>query len=318
MGGVFHSTDNGSNWSPINTGLANAAIGAFAVSGSNLFAGAPYEHGVFLSKNSGTLWTAVDSGLWNQNINALAISGTNVFAGTYGSGIFFSTNNGTSWTAASTGLTDYYVVALAVSGTNLFVSTYGGGVFLSTNDGKKWATVNSGMSQNVHVNCFAFGGSNIFAGTSNGVFCSPINAVTWKAVRAGLTDTTVTSLAVIGTYLFACTGAGGGIFRRPLSEMITSAERPLLPVSMECALVQNYPNPFNPTTTIGYVLPYRSVVSLTVYNMLGQKVSQLVNGEINAGYHEVKFDGSKVASGMYFYRIQAGGYVRTKTLLLLR
>ncbi len=86
----------------------------------------------------------------------------------------------------------------------------------------------------------------------------------------------------------------------------------------EFALRQNFPNPFNPSTIIGYDLPARSRVLMTVFNTLGQHVAALQNGEQEAGYHEVKFDASGLPSGMYFYRLQAGDYVATKKLLLLR
>jgi hypothetical protein len=86
----------------------------------------------------------------------------------------------------------------------------------------------------------------------------------------------------------------------------------------EFALMQNYPNPFNPATTIRYDLPRSGYVQLTVYNALGQLMSTLVHENEDAGSHEVRFDGSGLASGMYFYRIQAGGLVQTKKLLLLR
>jgi len=72
----------------------------------------------------------------------------------------------------------------------------------------------------------------------------------------------------------------------------------------EFALGQNYPNPFNPTTTIEYALPVRSYVTLAVYNMLGGMVSELVNWQVEAGYHEVRFDGSRLASGVYLYRLK--------------
>jgi hypothetical protein len=80
-----------------------------------------------------------------------------------------------------------------------------------------------------------------------------------------------------------------------------------------------HPNPFNPSTTIHYSLPNRSPVTLRVFNTLGQEVAQLVNDGMDAGYHEVRFDAaSGLSSGVYLYRIQAGDFVQTKRLLLLR
>lgn len=87
---------------------------------------------------------------------------------------------------------------------------------------------------------------------------------------------------------------------------------------MEFALQQNYPNPFNPSTTIRYGLPQRSQVLLTVFNTLGQRLAELVKGEIEAGYHQVNFNASNLSSGVYFYRIQAGDFVQTRKLLLVR
>jgi predicted GH43/DUF377 family glycosyl hydrolase len=83
-------------------------------------------------------------------------------------------------------------------------------------------------------------------------------------------------------------------------------------------LDQNYPNPFNPSTTIRYGLPKRSHVTLTVYNTLGQQVATLVNESQEAGDYSVRFDGRELASGAYFYRIQADDIFVTKSLILLR
>lgn len=84
------------------------------------------------------------------------------------------------------------------------------------------------------------------------------------------------------------------------------------------ALNQNYPNPFNPTTTIEYALPKDSDVKLVIYDILGSRVTELVNGVKKAGYYKVNFNASNLASGIYFYTIKAGDFVTTKKLVLLK
>jgi flagellar hook assembly protein FlgD len=84
------------------------------------------------------------------------------------------------------------------------------------------------------------------------------------------------------------------------------------------SLSQNYPNPFNPTTVIDYTIPKESHVMLKIYDVLGQEVETLVNEEQNVGRYQVQFDGSRLASGVYFYRLVAGNHVVTKKMLLLK
>ncbi|MCE1188931.1 MAG: choice-of-anchor J domain-containing protein [Ignavibacteria bacterium] len=83
-------------------------------------------------------------------------------------------------------------------------------------------------------------------------------------------------------------------------------------------LFQNYPNPFNPTTTIKFALPEKANVSLTVYNQLGQKVAVLINGQLEAGYHEQIFNASQMASGIYFYEIRTDKFTSVKKLVLMK
>jgi hypothetical protein len=83
-------------------------------------------------------------------------------------------------------------------------------------------------------------------------------------------------------------------------------------------LYQNSPNPFNPSTAIRYGLPYRSHVSLILFNTLGQQVSIIENGEKEAGYHEVRFDAKGLSSGVYLYRLSVGDFVQTRKFLLLK
>jgi len=86
----------------------------------------------------------------------------------------------------------------------------------------------------------------------------------------------------------------------------------------EFALSQNYPNPFNPQTTIRYALPEDAQVKLVVYNVAGQEIKTLVNEGQEAGYHECVWNAKDVASGIYFYKLQAGDFVQTRKMILIR
>jgi len=96
----------------------------------------------------------------------------------------------------------------------------------------------------------------------------------------------------------------------------------LLPT--EYKLEQNYPNPFNPTTKIRYSIPNvgmglaPSVVTLKIYDILGNEVIALVNEQKEPGYYEIEFNASQYASGVYLYRLQAGSFVSTKKMLMLK
>ena len=83
-------------------------------------------------------------------------------------------------------------------------------------------------------------------------------------------------------------------------------------------LEQNFPNPFNPTTVVSYQLPVVSDVRLGVYDLLGREVAVLVDGHRTAGTYSVRWDASGFASGVYFYRLNAGQYVESRKMVLMK
>ncbi len=101
------------------------------------------------------------------------------------------------------------------------------------------------------------------------------------------------------------------------NDIVTDVNDNSTPVK-EFALYQNYPNPFNPTTTIQYTIPKSSIVTIDVFDLLGNKIVTLVNKYQTAGAHQTHFEGSNLSAGVYFYRMKAGGFESSKKFILLK
>jgi hypothetical protein len=102
------------------------------------------------------------------------------------------------------------------------------------------------------------------------------------------------------------------------TKAVTAVEGPVSGTPESFELSQNYPNPFNPSTKIDFKLSKASDVKLTVYNILGQQVATLLNEHMSAGSQSVAFDASKLSSGVYFYRLDAGNFSSIKKMMFLK
>jgi len=88
------------------------------------------------------------------------------------------------------------------------------------------------------------------------------------------------------------------------------------PIGFE--LTQNYPNPFNPTTTIGFSIPQKGLVTLKVFDVLGNEIRTLIIEEKDSGYYQVEFNSDGLSSGIYFYQLEAGSFIETKKMVLMK
>lgn len=320
---IYRSTNNGDNW----TEVVDSIWGHIAINSvGHIFVGLG---GVLRSTDNGISWPRVLTG----PVSKLAINPSgHIFVA--GSEVYRSTDNGDSWTLVNNGLT-YPVEALAIApNSDIFAGTSsctpgsceGWGIFRSTNNGDNWAQ--TGLDS-LQVEAIAINSSgDIFAGTrdpntNNGydVYRSTNNGSTWEEVSSGLTDSTWVRTLSINSSGRIFAGTGHSVFRSVQSTVGVEELSTYVPAAF--MLEQNYPNPFNPATKFGFRIAEFGMVTLTVYNLIGQEVATLVNEVKQPGSYEVTWDpstssGQVLASGVYFYRLTAGNFVETKKLILLR
>jgi photosystem II stability/assembly factor-like uncharacterized protein len=340
--GVFVSTNGGSFWSKRSLGLSRWPVHAVVGNETRLIAAT--DSGVFISSDGAESWRASDSGLTFMRVLSLAVSNGTLIAGTAGGGFFVSNDDAAHWSSVE--FTPGYVVVrkLFLSGDNVYAAvgysppyyaaSYAG-VSMSTDHGESWKwgyVYGSIEGGGMVVFDFAANGTNLFEAASwlsfmnpsrNGVFISSDSGKSWSPVIEGLQDSSAISLAVFDSHLFAGT-LGAGVWKRPLAEMATDVTVGSSDLPGEFQLQQNYPNPFNPSTTIRFAVQSRSHVHLSVFNILGQKVAEVVDEEMNAGNFE-KVWNATVASGLYFYRLEAVSvsdpgkrFVDVKKMILLK
>ncbi len=322
-GGIFMTKNNGKTWTQAKN-LADNNIYNFAVQGTNILA-ATWGGGILISSDNGVTWNPSNNGLSaTENVRCLLVNNNYIYAGTWGDGFFFSNDNGNSWIPLNTGLSNLYIYQLAIKNNTIYLAS-DAGIYTSTNNGLNWTLSDSGMTTSF-IRAFEVVDPKVLVGTSGeGVFVSMDNGATWNPVDTGLTEPYIYCFANIGTSIFAGSW-DGEIWIRSVSEMLKTtliAIQKNKPVS-NFELSQNYPNPFNPSTNINFSVPYKSTVTLKVYDALGRLVSNLINGEVRAGgNYKVSFNADKLASGIYFYQLVAlaptgDNFVSIKKMILLK
>jgi len=329
-GGVYRSTDNGSSWETKNGGLTNLDVHSLGVNKSSgmLFAGT--AAGIFNSSDNGTNWSA--AGLPMVTVQTLIIAADGrVFAGSP-TGVYESTDNGAHWGAVNSGLTTTDVPALALNSEGrLFAGTWGGGVYRGAEVGLPIQLASFG--------CRATGANEVTLEWST---LSEINNYGFVVQRRGEATTDFADLPsgfIPGhgttnapkhyTYVDRTASGKSQYYRLKqldldgtahFSEPVQVTQLPSVTADVPrvFALAQNYPNPFNPETSIRFELPHRTSVRLLIFNTLGQLVSTLVDETRDAGRYEVRWNAQAVASGVYLCKMEAGGFVDMRKLVVVR
>lgn len=318
-GGRIVRTDNGGQrWDSLRTGTDAQLWGLWFVDRSTGFA-AGSAGTVIKTTDGGITWfptptnqiTALD-GIWFVDARTGYVGGANV--------IIKTTDQGASWTAKPASFISPFETAGAIYFKDAATGVY------ATNAGRIVRTTDGGDSW-TEVYAQAGGGAVwglSFPDTLTGYGCTNTGKVvkttdggiTWSVQSTPLTE----NLYDISfpTRSIGYVASWSGKILKTTNGGATFVEWRGNGQPQQYSLEQNHPNPFNPHTTIRYALPLRSAVTLSVYDMLGREVEVLVRAPVEAGVHEVRFDGSGLPSGVYLCRLTAGEFVQTRKLMLLK
>jgi hypothetical protein len=325
---IYLSSDNGHSWSflghspneyPLSfycTALSLCSNGNILMGGRSFEGGA---EGLYLSTDSCSTWVRASTMIPQTG---LSIESGGMLVGTDSLGVFLFSDNGDSLGPFNEGLTNLNIQSLAIDNNyNVYIGKDNGvwrrplseivpvelNSFTATATGKEvtlsWSTATELNNQGFEVQRKFSSNDFLTIGSvkGHGTTTSPNNY------------TYIDKLTDAGKYFYRLKQIDfGGKYE--YSQTVEINWSPFTTYKLE----QNYPNPFNPTTTIGFGIPEKGNVRLSVLNILGEEIKVLLNEEKESGYHSVGFDASDLPSGVYFYQIRTGSFVQTKQMLLLK
>ena len=288
--GIYRSTDLGSGWGNVGTGLLGSSrIRSLMVDPEgNVFAG--IGEGVFMSTDDGTSWTEINEGLVPPNTRSFTSNSNGfIFAGTGGHGVSRSVHS-----------------MLPLPGEPSLLSPENGNIISSDSVLCAWTACGPSVT-NYRLERAA-----------DSLFTTDL------VVDSLITDTLgifhgLTSDSVYWWRVSAKNGAGWGEYSTPRwFKVILTGIDYTHPKHNEFRIRQNYPNPFNPVTTIKYSIPSASKIVVKIFNILGKEVEVLADGFKPAGTYTINWDASDFPSGVYIYQISAGKFVQSRKMVLLR
>jgi hypothetical protein len=329
---LWRSTNDGADWSIIRN--ASLLESVTATADGLVLIGGTYGSGVhpavYRSSDDGSTWKVrplLGQASWPSTAPFAVAPGGFIFTAVYFGSITYSNPIGLSWIRLrAPQLKNVHIARIWVSASNeIFAGTYAGRIFRSSDGGHSWTVI---MDRPTPLfDCWSpplqgftvDPGGNYYAGYLNdGVYRSTDRGRTWSLLNDGLPI----ALSNCGEEVYYAdafgithdghilVGTDQGIYRS--SQAVSPAPHAsydladLDVIPHRSSLAQNYPNPFNPTTNIEFVLSTDALVTISVYNTLGQEVASLCRREeLGAGTNEFEFDGSRLSSGVYYYRLIA-------------
>jgi hypothetical protein len=326
-GTLLYTTDGGASFAAQDPGYTSTLYSIWMVNANvGYISGASGT--VRKTTDGGTTWVDIDPNLFSSDPALYDIEFLNeengMTAGSTGR-TYFTNDGGTTWYFENTGLSTIYGVAIETASPDTSASYICG-----TN---AYVLRNSVVIVPVELASFtaSVSGNNVNLAWETATEINNMGfEVERKATDAnwqkiGFTEGSGTSTE-IHSYSFTDKNLSPGEYNYRIKQLdfdgtyeyYTLNQTVEIGAPVDFSLSQNYPNPFNPTTKITYSVPFDGFVSIAIFNVLGEKVANLVNNNVKAGNYELTFDASQFASGVYLYRMEAGDFVSIKKMVLLR
>jgi len=317
-GRMIRSTDSGLSWVELTR---QTTRNLYCVSISDVFTVIMGHEGtIFVSYDNGLTWISKGAGTASILFGVSAYSTTAVGVGGQGA-VVMSPNSGVGWGLTILGgqLTFFYGTSFVSTTTGWAVGSNvspGYIIIKSTNSGFVWSAQTAPITEQLFGVSFATVDSGTAVGSGGTIIHTTNSGTTWAIQTSGTTQI-LNGVSFANSNLGIAVGDLGTILRTTNSGLTgIRPENNSLPSGF--GLSQNYPNPFNPVTNINFSVPKEGFVNLSVYDILGNKVNELVNENIKAGDYSMKFDASGLSSGVYFYTIKTNDFSSTKKMVLTK
>jgi len=348
--GIYRSVNNGSTWSPANSGMSQRRVRALAMlPNSTIYAGTA-GGGVFRSRDFGGSWLPSNTGLGDMNVQAMIPFGANTLLAGTSAGVYRFDAVANMWT--SLGLQQEAITAIAADSSGTIVAaTSAGPVYRSVDGGEHWSETAVGAGSVVALAAHPSGGlyaastslyrsedggavwepagfgagtakavtigrnGSVYIGSDQGVTISRDSGRTWKPLGTGLEGRSISAITVPDNGLTLVGDIAGRLYRSSIS---SGVENGATTGMARRALGNARPNPASGSTTIPFALPRRSDVRLTIVDALGRTLEVIEPGRLDAGDHTLAVDLTALPIGLYLYRLQADGVDETRTVTVVR
>ena len=323
-GSIKKTTNGGTNWlSQNSTTTSDILAMQFISANTGWAAGGGSGSGVILkTTNGGSNWISQYTGAYGTATSISMLDANTGYAICGFGSVIKTTDGGTNWNYISN--TSGSIIKF-VNANNGFATGTSSDIYITTDGGNNWTPTwidNSGTVRGL----YCLDASTLWAISDNaGIFKTTNAGATWTRQ---LVSNNNSGTGLLGIYFLDANngwivGNNGLILHTSNGGMVDVRDSKLSSKINTFSLSQNYPNPFNPSTIISYsVAPNTksgmSHVTLKIYNMLGEEVAVLVDGERSAGAYKATFNGKGLTSGIYFYSLKAGGFAEVKKMILMK